>query len=598
MSDSSKSVYIRTPSSVVGEMFLDCGDAGDWEYTLERIGGEGEVEIFRVVCSAPAPTVPKPIAVRFSVPMEDIDGIWSPREENVTVPPEWGAGRKSSIIANLPLCSLVGGYGQNRMTFACSDATRPIEIHAGTHEQTSRINCMFYIFLANAHEEPFAKWEALIRVERGGTFSDAVQRASKWIADQPRYRPQASPADAFEPLYSTWYAFHHDLLDTEVEAECAEAAAMGMKVLIVDAGWQTDDPTPGFAHAGDWEISRKRFPDMAAHVRRVHALGMKYMVWFGLTLAGSKSRAHELWDGKTFTSSDIGEEVLDPRFPEVREHLAGVLEKAVREWDLDGLKLDFVDALQFAGEDPAVAQNFAGRDIHFMPTAIDALFVEIKRRLDAVKPGLLIEFRQGYTGPAIRKYANMLRASDCPGSIEANRIRTANLRLTTGGAAVHSDMLEWDVASTPEDAARQILASLFSVIQYSMMLRRLPAAHREMLQHWLDFTVAHRDTLLHGEFIAADPVANYPVLAARGRDETVLAVYRGETVADIPADSPTVFLVNASWRTGLTVRFAGKPASVALFDTFGHPAGMIDVPAAGLTDLPVPKSGHAEIRFA
>ncbi len=35
--------------------------------------------------------------------------------------------------------------------------------------------------------------------------------------------------------------------------------------------------------------------------------------------------------------------MLDPRYPEVREFLIGIYEKALLDWDLDGFKLDFVD---------------------------------------------------------------------------------------------------------------------------------------------------------------------------------------------------------------------------------------------------------------
>ncbi|MFS6558390.1 hypothetical protein VPJ68_23540, partial [Parabacteroides distasonis] len=93
-------------------------------------------------------------------------------------------------------------------------------------------------------------------------------------------------------------------------------------------------------------------------------------------------------------------DVLDPRFPEVREFLCGLYENALRDWKLDGLKLDFIDRFKFTGEDPAVAQNYAGRDIKSLPAAVDTLMNGISRRLRAINPDVLIEFRQEYIGPA------------------------------------------------------------------------------------------------------------------------------------------------------------------------------------------------------
>lgn len=46
--------------------------------------------------------------------------------------------------------------------------------------------------------------------------------------------------------------------------------------------------------------------------------------------------------------------MLDPRYPEVREFLIGIYEKALLDWDLDGFKLDFVDEF--------VVTPFGGRE--------------------------------------------------------------------------------------------------------------------------------------------------------------------------------------------------------------------------------------------
>ena len=153
-------------------------------------------------------------------------------------------------------------------------------------------------------------------------------------------------------------------------------------------------------------------------------------------------------------------------------HVACRYEKAVRKWDIDGLKLDFIGrfALVDGVVDPAVAEDFAGRDIKSIPLAVDAMLSDVVLRLKAVKPDILVEFRQPYVGPGIRRFGNMLRATDCPLSMVENRTRIARLRLTSGRTAVHSDMLEWHFDETAESAARCILNAIFGVVQYSMHL--------------------------------------------------------------------------------------------------------------------------------
>ena len=160
--------------------------------------------------------------------------------------------------------------------------------------------------------------------------------------------------------------------------------------------------------------------------------------------------------------------MLDPRFPEVRAFLISIYENALREWDIDGFKLDFIDMFRFDGEDPAVSENYAGRDIKSLPEAVDRLLSETMAHLNRIKPGILIEFRQAYIGPAIRKYGSMFRAGDCPADVLSNRVRTIDLRLSSGSTAVHSDMLEWNSADSAESAALQFLNILSSVPQISV----------------------------------------------------------------------------------------------------------------------------------
>ena len=90
----------------------------------------------------------------------------------------------------------------------------------------------------------------------------------------------------------------------------------------------------------------------------------------------------------------------------------------------------------------------AGRDIKSLPLAVNRLLSDVMERLKAIKPEILIEFRQSYIGPAIRKYGNIFRAADCPADILTNRVRTVDLRLFSGNTAVHSDMLEWNMNET------------------------------------------------------------------------------------------------------------------------------------------------------
>ena len=586
-------------SRSVGDIMLSCPEPDGWTIDLEAAPGERDgIELLTLTMKAEDARKPPAVTVAFAVPLDGAVQRWHWGAEATSLPPDWACELESDIAHGVPICTFVRADDSNRLTVACSEIARVFRCYAGIREETACIT--FKLAFFSAREAPIREYRATVRIDsRAKHFADAVREASVWLDSLPGIAPVPPPAAAFEPLYSSWYAFHQNVFAGEIEAECAEAARDGMKVLIVDDGWQTDDNNRGYAFCGDWQVSERRFPDMRAHVARVHALGMKYMVWFAVPFVGWNSANHGRFEGKyLYDSGGLRTSILDPRYPEVRDFIAGTYVRAVRDWDIDGLKLDFIDSFRVYREDPAEKKGFAGCDHTSVPDAVQALLREIRARLDAVKPGLLIEFRQAYIGPAVRSLGNMLRASDCPASPCANRIRLVNLRLTSGETAVHSDMLEWHPLEAAESAARQVLACLFGVIQYSMRLGALPQAHREMVRHWIGFTKAHRGALLHGGFLPHGAAAGYTCLEGWDDRERIVAAYASDTVCTINDTNRTAYVVNATPRGSLPLRLAAAPASVEIFDTCGRALAVPPaLPGPGLCELAIPSGGYAVLRW-
>ena len=101
----------------------------------------------------------------------------------------------------------------------------------------------------------------------------------------------------------------------------------------------------------------------------------------------------------------------------------------------------------------------------------------------------------------MRKYGNMFRAGDAPNAAQVNRVRTVDLRLTSGTTAVHSDMIMWHPEEAVESAALQLLNVLFSVPQVSVRFGRVPTSHREMVAFYIGYWRTHRDVLLDGDLV-------------------------------------------------------------------------------------------------
>ncbi len=120
-------------------------------------------------------------------------------------------------------------------------------------------------------------------------------------------------------------------------------------------------------------------------------------------------------------------------------------------------------------------------------------------------------------GPAIRQYGNMLRAGDCPADIQGNRQRIANLRLTSGGSAVHS-----------------------------MMLGDMPESHIKVISHWLDFSQKHSNTLLKSEFRPYHPESCYPVIETKSEEEAIVAIYDDMSAAVVDSACKDCYVINAT----------------------------------------------------
>ena len=218
---------------------------------------------------------------------------------------------------------------------------------------------------------------------------------------------------------------------------------------------------------------------------------------------------------------------------------------------------------------------------------------DVLERLKRIRPDVLVEFRQAYMGPAILQYGNMMRAADCPADPCANRKRICDLRLTSGKAAVHSDMLVWSRDETPEGAALPVLNALFSTVQYSMVLAKLPPAHAEVIRHWIGFTRSHREALLKGKFRPHHPESGYTWIEGESGSERVVTVHSAEVCVPVDATAKSSYVVNATGGAGVLVELA-VPCKVERFDVFGKPDGSSEC-SAGFHRIPVKASGYARL---
>ena len=639
---------ILGPAALVG-----IPEGGPWRASLASVRPEEGLEeiVLSLETEDGAPHAPPRVALAMHAPVRGAVACWTPQHVHFEMPLPWTQARVGANAArDLPLYANVGPDGAARLVLAVSECVRRVAIRGVVDE--FRADEELEVAFFTEPEDALSRYSVRIRRDiRLRPFATALAEAADWTdgfasaqlaASCPHHANGAIQHSAFSiqhsaakrPWYSTWYSYHQNVTADAVVAESRAARRLGMRGLLLDAGWMRSRPeVPGGwmaeARFGDWTPDPRKFPDMRAVSRAVRAEGLAFGLWFALPFVSRHAAAWRKWQDRTLWirrggASEWG--ILDPRFPEVRAHLASLVGRATREWELDALKLDFIDSFELRTSAPAnapgaqIAPNLPqeaaersnprafepeipaeGRDFVSVPRAVVALMEEVSAAIRAANPDALVEFRQGYVGPAIRPFGSMMRASDCPSCIATNRIKTVDLRLTSGATPVHGDMLEWDLGASAEDAALQLLATLFAVPQVSVRLAELPPRHRAMLRFWLRFWNAHRATLLGAPFRPLHPEAAYPVVAAAGEKETITAVYQSGAVADALQDgAATGYVVNATSAPGLTIRLPSPPRSLELFDCTGRKVAarpsLVARRSSLVTDVPVPPSGLLLVR--
>lgn len=505
--------------------------------------------------SAPTPQRPTPVTLSWYHPMVETHLKWHPGAHlNRTIEADWNPARfVSRGTTHAPVYALYSANDVNALTFALSDALNATQLSVGLVEETAEAQCQITLFYEPL--APLQNYTVTLRLDtRAVHYASVLADVSAWWAAMPDNQPNTAPASALVPLYSTWYSFHQNLSASEVERQCRFAKAIGMGVVIVDDGWQTDNNQRGYAYCGDWQVNQGKFPDFQKHVWEIHQLGMKYVLWFSVPFLGVFTEAFDRFKDKVLDpESTKGWYVLDPRFPEVRSYLIDTYRRFILDYDIDGFKLDFVDAFLLPRhQQPALG---GGRDYDSVSEAVDRLLTDVMNELRGVKPDVLIEFRQSYIGPLMRKYGNMLRAGDVPNDITGNRVRTLDVRLLAGETPTHTDMIMWHPDETAESAAMQIIHGLFAVPQISVLLDKIPPDHLKMLRFYLDFWHQHRDVLMGGQLHPHQPGYLYPLVRA-STPEKLLLVFYGTRIAEITHQPATLILVNGTPEDEIVLKFA------------------------------------------
>jgi len=526
------------------------GHSNNFKTQVTSIHNDKDVAIYDINITAVKPEVPGPITVKWKIPAHNIKGIWKPTTDfSKRIQADWELNpMESRISIDSPIICLFGNNDENRHTFACSDAINKLELDAVIREEDDCFYCHITIF--GERHSKLSNFNVQIRIDAEDKhFSEAIRDVSKWWETYENLKPASVPEIAQAPLYSTWYQFHQNLEENALIEECKLAYSLGYRSIVIDDGWQTNDGNRGYDYTGDWEP--ERLNKTRQFVDDVHATGMKVGFWYSVPFCGKHSKAYQRFKGKFLTENHRWAPVFDPRYPEVRDYLINIYKNALVNWNLDGFKLDFIDDFKLYPD--TIKEKNDEMDFHSINEAVDRLLTDVMCTLRSINPDVFVEFRQKYTGPAMRKYGNMFRAFDCPGDAVMNRVRITDIKMLAGNTAVHSDMITWHNDESLEVAALQLVNTLFGVPQISVMLKDVPKEHLKMIKFYTNYWNKNKDTITTGHFMPSRPLANYPLNQVSKNGNLIIGVY-DDHVININEDATVIDIVNGKLTTSVIIK--------------------------------------------
>ncbi|WP_298516727.1 glycoside hydrolase family 36 protein [uncultured Kordia sp.] len=562
---------------------------------LHEVYSHNRVSIYELNITAVEPEIPTPLTIKWKIPAHNVKGLWKPTTDFAKrIQADWELKpMESRISIDSPVISLFGNKDENRHTFACSNAINKLELDAVIREEDDYFYCHIKMF-AERHSK-LNQYNVQIRIDSGEKhFSEAIREVSQWWENYENLAPAYVPEIAQTPLYSTWYQFHQDLEENTLIEECKLAYGLGYRSIVIDDGWQTNDNNRGYDYTGDWNPDR--LSKTREFVDNVHATGMKVGFWYSVPFCGKKSEAYKRFKGKFLTENHRWAPVFDPRYPEVREYLINIYKTALIDWNLDGFKLDFIDDFKLYPD--TLREKNDEMDFHSINEAVDRLLTDVMYTLRAINPEVFIEFRQKYTGPAMRKYGNMFRAFDCPGDGVMNRVRIADIKMLAGNTAVHSDMITWHNDETVEVAALQLVNTLFGVPQISVKLKNVPENHLKMIKFYTNYWNINKETITTGHFIPSRPLANYPLQQVSKNGNLIIGVY-DDHVVHINENANTIDILNGKLTTSVVVKStvdAGE-YSLTTFDCMGEKTNHYNINLKqGLFEVETPACGLIQLK--
>jgi hypothetical protein len=377
-------------------------------------------------------------------------------------------------------------------------------------------------------------------------FDQAVTAYMALCRQRSAITPMPAPDWAREPAWCSWYSHLYVLKQRDVEAQIPHLVKLGIRSVILDASWFKKPDEALHRESGDYLPNRELLPDLRGLSRRLHDHGLKLMVWCAPLYVGIHARARAAMQRYCVHDGKERSWRLCPFCAPARDFAAQLVERIMRDYELDGLKLDFLDDSRAACTDRRHGHSDGDYGRAMMP-----FMAGMRDAVLRANPDAAIEYRISYSTLATQAMANLHRGNDAP--YDADYIRRENLFLRLfcdPATAVWSDYAYWHADESPLNVSLMLGQMVFSggVPTLSVDLPALRPALRRVVGRWLRFYGEHRHALARARLAVHSADACMSVTSlhdAATQGAYVLLSGAATPAVRLPAATKQVWLVNA-----------------------------------------------------
>lgn len=570
-------------------------DAADGEIELQTQVFNEKKAVLRIAFHGSGEVQLKSLRVTTSVSTANSHGIYFGGDPHLEMGylPHGKLIKRVAAHCGVPLISLINRVGTNICSLGFLGQQLETEMIAQLSEIDARYHISFarpipvlvdgtptQLSLNSGHVEEF-----LVDLEQQ-SWQEVARSYGKLALASSKIDPLPVNPEAFEPVFCTWTAIHHDLSEVWCIETASIAFDLGFRTWITDDGWHHSGGEFGnYDDVGGWEPTASKFSDFAAHVKSIQNLGMKYLLWVAPFMLGTDNTDLDR-TGLMLQPGHQGAnfEMLDPLQSGVAIHVANLLERLMADYKLDGFKIDFIDSVS--------AQKFLQSSASSGQAMMDALELAL-RPLVEENPNLLIEFRNSYANLAMQSFGNLYRSSDLPVNFFLNRWQATMLRILNPGRAVVTDPMLWPMDESVENVAVHLINGLSAVPMVSIDLMKYPAEHLSVIRHWIEFYRSRKKTLAFGDFSPSLRGSKIPQTSFCQPTHEVIALYDQVPVA-IRGEAWTEILNASEANRVLLLEPTASEWRYSKFGPMGELVGEGRLPA-GIRDLEIPVGGRIEL---